>query len=190
MTPWIVAGLGNPGPRYARTRHNVGFWVVDRIAGDKGLGPFRSGHQALYVEWRVGQERAVLLKPQTFMNLSGEAVAAALRWYKADAEHLIVIYDDIDLKPGRLRLREQGSSGGHRGVQSVIEAVGTSRFRRIRIGVGRPAPGWDAADWVLAPFDPDDEARVLEAVARAAEALEVAIRLGFTTAMNRFNGIA
>lgn len=190
MTPWIVAGLGNPGPRYDRTRHNVGFWVIDRIARQRGLGPFRSGHQALYAEWRLGHERAVLLKPQTFMNRSGEAVAAALRWYKADTDRLVVIYDDMDLEPGRLRLREQGSSGGHRGVQSVIDVLGTPAFRRIRIGIGRPAPGWDAADWVLAPFDPDDEAKVLQAVARAAEAVEVAVRLGFAAAMNRYNGIA
>lgn len=190
MRPWIVAGLGNPGPRYARTRHNVGFWVIDRIVEQEGLGPLRSGHRALYAEWRLpGGERALLLQPQTFMNESGRSVAAAARWYGTDLHRIIVIYDDLDLPPGRLRLREKGSSGGHRGVQSVIDHLGSQDFPRIRIGIGRPADGRDAADWVLSPFPPGEEPVILAAVERAAEAVGLAIRAGFPAAMNRYNGI-
>lgn len=188
MATWIIAGLGNPGDRYANTRHNAGFMVVDAYARKQGLAVGRSGHQALYAELRLGNDRVVLLKPQTYMNLSGRSVAAAARWYKVDPEYVLVIYDDLDLPPGTLRLRPQGGSGGHKGMKSIIEELGTDQFPRIRVGIGRPAPGWEVVDWVLAPFSAEEQPLVSGAIERATEALDVAIRQDFVTAMNRYNG--
>lgn len=187
MATRLVVGLGNPGPRYAHTRHNAGFMVVDAFAARHGVSVDRFGWQALYAELRVGGDRVVLLKPQTYMNLSGESVAPALRWYKCTLQDLIVIYDDMDLPLGRLRLRLAGSSGGHNGMKSLIEHLGSDQFPRIRVGIGRPPAGWAVPDWVLSPFAPEEEPVIRDAVTRAAEAVEVALRLGFQAAMNRFN---
>lgn len=187
MATRIVAGLGNPGARYAATRHNAGFMVVDAFAAKKGLKVEKNGFQALYAELKLGDDRVVLLKPQTYMNLSGEAVAAAVRWYKVPPADLIVIYDDLDLPCGKIRLRQSGSSGGQQGMESVIQHLGTQDFPRIRVGIGRPAPGWAVPDWVLAPFSDAEQPLAQEAVIRAVEALETALRLGFAAAMNRYN---
>ncbi|MFO7173093.1 MAG: aminoacyl-tRNA hydrolase [Bacillota bacterium] len=187
MATWIVAGLGNPGERYAYTRHNTGFMVVDTYARKQGLAVSKSGHQALYAELRVGEHRVVLLKPQTYMNLSGQSVAAAARWYKVEPQQVLVIYDDLDLPLGTLRLRLKGSSGGHNGVRSIIEHLGTEEFPRIRVGIGRPAAGESVVDWVLSPFTEEEKPVIAAAVERAAEALDTALRLGFVAAMNRYN---
>lgn len=187
MATRIVAGLGNPGPRYAATRHNIGFVVVDALGEKMGLKVEKSGFQALYAEGKLGSERVVLLKPQTYMNLSGEAVGAALRWYKGTPADLMVVYDDLDLPPGKIRLRLEGSSGGHNGMKSIIQHLGTQEFPRIRLGVGRPAPGWEVPDWVLSPFCEEERPLMADAVARAVDAIEVAVRLGFAAAMNRYN---
>nr|PZN45515.1 MAG: aminoacyl-tRNA hydrolase [Bacillota bacterium] len=187
VATWIVAGLGNPGERYAYTRHNTGFMVVDTYARKQGLAVSKSGHQALYAELRVGEHRVVLLKPQTYMNLSGQSVAAAARWYKVEPQQVLVIYDDLDLPLGTLRLRLKGSSGGHNGVRSIIEHLGTEEFPRIRVGIGRPAAGESVVDWVLSPFTEEEKPVIAAAVERAAEALDTALRLGFVAAMNRYN---
>lgn len=183
----MLVGLGNPGPRYAQTRHNVGFWAIDLLAERKGLKVERHGHQALYAEWRYGADRIVLLKPQTYMNLSGESVGPAARWYKVAPAEIIVIYDDMDLETGRLRIREKGSSGGHNGMKSIIQHLGSEDFPRIRIGVGRPAPGWTVENWVLSAFSADELPLVQQAVSQAADAIEVALKFGIPRAANDFN---
>lgn len=185
--PKLIVGLGNPGPRYAPTRHNVGFRVIDTFAARHGLSVTSAARKALCAEgrWRSG-ERFVLIKPQTYMNLSGNAVVAALQWYKATPQELIVVYDDMDLEVGRLRLRQAGSSGGHNGIKSIIELVG-EEFARLRVGVGRPLPGWAVVDWVLTQFTPEDEPAITAAIERAADALEAVLTDGFAKAMNQYN---
>ena len=179
---FLVVGLGNPGPRYAKTRHNLGFWVVDRV----GAGAdWRQRGNALVARWRGGW----LMKPTTYMNNSGEAVAPFVRYYKIAPENVLVVHDDMDLPLGRLRLRRGGSSGGQKGVQSIIEHLGTANFDRLRLGIGRPPAGWDAASWVLSRFD-EQEREVAERVAdAAAEAVETWQSEGLERAQQRFNGL-
>lgn len=187
MTTRMVVGLGNPGRRYAQTRHNAGFMVVDLYAERQGLKVERRGHQALYAEQQRPDSRLVLLKPQTYMNLSGQAVGAAARWYKVAPSDIILVYDDLDTEVGRIRLREKGGTGGHNGVASAIAALGTEEIPRIRVGIGRPAPGWEGVDWVLAPFTADEQAAIRDSLVRAADAVETALRFGFARAMNQHN---
>lgn len=187
--PRLVVGLGNPGERYAPTRHNVGFRVLDRLARREGLifepGPSLLPRAALrgsgdFVAARLGEPGALLVKPLTFMNRSGEVVAPLVRWtlgagdeepLEADRApgHLLVVYDDLDLAPGALRLRPHGGTGGQKGMRSIVDLLGTDRFPRLRVGVGRPAT--DAARHVLSPFSPEEEPLVEEAVAEACDAL-------------------
>jgi len=184
-----VAGLGNPGPQYAATRHNVGFMAVDLIAEHLKLRIDRSFKRALvgqgnYQEWKV-----LLAKPQTFMNLSGEAVSDLLRWYKLTPADLIVIYDDLDLAPGRLRVRANGGTGGHRGLASITAMLGTGDFARIRLGIGRPpVPGPAVPDWVLTRPAPAEEEAIKQTLALTPEVLWEIIAKGPESAMNRFNG--
>ncbi|MCU0722352.1 MAG: aminoacyl-tRNA hydrolase [Planctomycetes bacterium] len=181
----MVAGLGNPGARYERTRHNVGFRVADRLAeaGGARFGPGPA--EALVARREAGDERVVLVKPQTWMNLSGRAVAPLARWYRIEADALLVVCDDLALPEGRLRFRRGGSDGGHKGLASVLEAMGTRDVARLRVGVGAPAGA--AEDWVLAPFAAAEEERFRAAEARAAEAVETWIREGIEACMNRYN---
>lgn len=182
----LVVGLGNPGARYAESRHNVGFRCVDELARRLGIALSRRSFNAHLGTGLVGAEKVILAKPQTYMNLSGESVAPLLLYYGLAAADLIVVYDDLDLPYGRLRVRERGSSGGHRGMDSIIRALGSDDFPRVRIGIGRP-PGDDAAGYVLGRFGAD-EAKVLpEVICRAADAVETIIREGPAAAMNRFN---
>lgn len=180
----LVAGLGNPGLRYAGTRHNLGFMLLDRFARNEGIH-FRRDRFGFTV--RFGD--VYLLKPETFMNLSGEAVGPLARWLKADPGTVLVISDDLDLPLGTIRIRGQGSSGGHNGLRSVAEHLGTTAFPRLRIGIGRP-PSNDYAvvDWVLGRFTAAERAVVEETLERAEEALRVAIRDGIPAAMTRYNG--
>lgn len=187
MPTRLVAGLGNPGPKYAQTRHNVGFMVVDLFAERKGLKLTRQGFKAVYGEARLGQDRIVFLKPQTFMNLSGESVAAAAHWYKVQPEDMIVIYDDLDLPTGRVRIRERGSAGGHNGMKSIIQHLGTENYPRIRLGIGRPLPGWTVENWVLSAFTPEEQTAITEGIARAADALEMALRHGVPRAASQYS---
>jgi len=181
----MVAGLGNPGPRYEKTRHNLGFWVVERMA-DRGGGRFGPGPgEAVVARWDAGDERAILVKPLTWMNLSGGAVAALARWYRVETESVLVVCDDIALPEGRLRIRKGGGDGGHKGLASVLRDLGTRDVPRLRVGAG--APRWAAEDWVLAPWTPEEEERFRAATSRAAEAAEVWLREGIEACMNRFN---
>lgn len=184
---WLVAGLGNPGADYSGTRHNVGFAAVERLAAD-GSTRFSDGggdaHAALI---RVAGTPVVLLKPQTFMNRSGAAVAAWLVRLALPAAGLVVVHDDLDLPLGRLRVVAAGGAGGHRGVRSIQETLGTTEFPRVRVGIGRPEAGQAAADRVLTDFTPEERPVATAAVARAAEAVRCLILDGLAPAMNRYN---
>ena len=185
---WVLAGLGNPGPRYEGTRHNAGFRALDGIAEKAGVRIDRSRFHGLSAEASVAGRRVLLLKPQTFMNLSGESIGEALAWYKLPASRLIVFCDDVSLAPGRLRVRGRGSAGGHNGLKDIIRVLGSDEFPRVRIGVGSPEhPGYDLADWVLSRISgPEFD----DALARAQEAASVIVSEGVPAAMNRFNAAA
>ncbi|KPV44649.1 aminoacyl-tRNA hydrolase [Alicyclobacillus ferrooxydans] len=185
----VVVGLGNPGLKYHHTRHNVGFDVVDELAKRMGVSVTKDQWQALSAETRVGQEKVLLVKPQTYMNNSGESVRAIFQFYQeALPEHdLIVIYDDMDFAVGNFRLRQQGSAGGHNGIKSIINHIQTSEFARVRIGIGRPAPEWTVIDHVLGSFSRTDRKLVDAVVERASDAVVFALENSFSLAMNRFN---
>ena len=186
---YIIAGLGNPGAKYDGTRHNVGFKVIDELADRFHINrPVRFG-KSMIGKGMIGGEKVILVKPLTYMNLSGEAVREICSYYKADpADHLIVISDDVDLPVGHLRIRKKGSAGGHNGLKNIILHLGTDEFTRVRIGVGgKPAPGADLANHVLGHFSSEDRPVIEEAYAKAADAVECAIGQGPDKAMNLYN---
>lgn len=187
--PKLIVGLGNPGAKYANTRHNVGWWVLDALARKHGVAIEKSGFQGVYGELRWGPlaEKVILLKPMTFMNLSGRSAAPAAHFYKIDPADILVVYDDMDLDVGRLRMRGKGSAGGHNGMKSLIQELGTQEFPRLKIGIGRPAPNWQVVDWVLTPFGADDAASVAGVMDKAVEAIETFLTDGILTAMNLYN---
>lgn len=185
---FIVAGLGNPGLRYERTRHNVGFVVLDMIAEAHGFKIKKSKHKALIGEGTIGGRRVVLAKPQTYMNLSGESLLDMKNWYKADPSNIIVIYDDIDLDVGVLRIRPRGSAGTHNGMKSVIYQLQTDDFPRVRVGVGKPSAEWDLKDYVLSSFTGDEIPLIKGACERATKGVELLITKGVHEAMSRYNG--
>ena len=182
----LVAGLGNPGREYERTRHNVGWVVVDEVAWRTDAS-FRSKFNGRLAEARLDQQRLALLKPETYMNESGRSIAAALRFFKVAPTELLVVHDDVDLEPGRLQAREGGGLAGHNGLRSIAQALGSQDFLRLRIGVGRPGRGdpRPVADYVLSPFE--DEVDVDALTRRAADAVETIVRDGLDTAQARFN---
>ncbi|CAM3449200.1 aminoacyl-tRNA hydrolase [Hydrogenibacillus schlegelii] len=182
----LVVGLGNPGPEYARTRHNAGFWVVDALAADGVVVRRDEKWGGELRDVRFGGQRVWLLKPLTYMNRAGDAVGAVARYFGIAPEAIVVVYDDLDLPVGKIRLRLQGGHGGHNGMRSVLAALGTEKVPRLRIGIGRP-PAGSVADYVLAPPRPEERAALEAAVERAREALRLAIARDFLAAMNRFN---
>ena len=185
---WIVVFLGNPGPKYAGTRHNVGFMAADKCEKATGASIRRARFKALTDQIRVGDASVLLLKPQTFMNLSGDAVGPAARFYKIPPERVLVISDDVSLPVGRLRVRTKGSAGGHNGLKSIISALGTEQFPRIKVGVGAPPhPDYDMADWVLGVLRDQDAVDIDAAAQRAWEAAESYIRTGPERTMDRYN---
>jgi PTH1 family peptidyl-tRNA hydrolase len=184
----LIVGLGNPGREYAATRHNIGFMVVDRLAHKLGLTVEKKKFNALLGQGQISSEKVLLAKPQTYMNLSGEAVTALLNWYKLGPADLIVVFDDLDLPPGKLRIRPEGSSGGHKGMESIILALGTDGFPRLRIGVGRPeTPDFDSANYVLSRLTAGDVKIFEEAVNLAVDAICCLVGEGLETAMNEYN---
>lgn len=184
----IIAGLGNPDKKYEHTRHNTGFEVLDILSDKWGIKTDSAKFRSVTGTGNHKGEKILLLKPQTYMNLSGEAVAGAVNFYKADpASDLIVIYDDIDLPVGRIRIREEGSAGGHKGMKDIIERLGTESFVRVRVGVGAKPPEWDLADWVLSRFPSEDEDIMKEARERAADAVEDILSNGACHAMSGYN---
>lgn len=185
---YIIAGLGNPGKQYEHTRHNAGFDAIDCIASRYQISITEKKHKALCGKGVIDGTKVLLVKPQTFMNLSGQSLREVVDYYKADpASELIVIYDDISLAPGRLRIRKKGSAGGHNGIKSIIAELGTQEFLRIKVGVGEKPAGWDLADHVLGRMNASDRADAEKAFADAVQAVSLLIRGQADQAMNDFN---
>lgn len=185
---FIIAGLGNPGQKYEHTRHNAGFMAADALADKTGVKISRLRFQALCGEAMIGSTRALLMKPTTFMNNSGEAIAQAARFYKIPPEHILIFSDDISLEPGRLRVRAKGSAGGHNGLKSIISLLGSESFPRIKIGVGqKPDTDYDLADWVLGRLGERESLLLKEACTRAAEAASMIVCGKMEQAMNLYN---
>jgi len=185
---FCVVGLGNPGGEYERTRHNVGFQVLDRLAAKNRIDIRRLEFEALTARAELGRSMVLLMEPQTFMNASGRSAAAALAELGLTPERLLVVYDDLDLPVGRLRIRTDGGAGGHRGVASLIQELGSTSFARLRVGIGRPAEGSTVLEHVLSPFAPSEQAEVDLAVDRAAEAVQHVLEHSVPRAMEAFNG--
>ena len=185
---WLAVFLGNPGLRYEGTRHNAGFMTADALARKKNVSINRARFRALTATCPIGDETVMLMKPQTYMNLSGEAVGQAARFYKIPADHVLVVSDDITLPIGALRIRTKGSAGGHNGLKNIISVLGTEEFPRIRLGVGTPPhPDYDTVDWVLSVFRDQDAVDMADAAARAADAVECFIAQGPEKAMNLYS---
>lgn len=185
---YIVAGLGNPTKEYDKTRHNAGFETIDVLADMLGTAVEEKKFKALYGRGIIGGEKVILLKPQTFMNLSGESIREASDFYKVEPDHIIIVYDDISLDVGQLRIRTKGSAGGHNGIKNIIAHLGTQEFPRVKVGVGDKPKKMDLADYVLSRFSKEDQAKMEEAYKEAAKAVEVLITRGADAAMNQFNG--
>lgn len=185
---WVVAGLGNPGDEYARSRHNAGFMTVDRIAKANGAALSRRKFKGLIAEITLAGKSAILVKPQTFYNLSGECIADLLGYFKISPQRLIVVHDELDIEAGRLRIKQGGGDAGNRGVRSIAEALGSSEFVRVRIGIGRPADSdEDNKDYLLRPMNAAERQALTSSVERAASAVEAIAESGLERAMNRFN---
>lgn len=183
---WLVVGLGNPGPEYERTRHNVGFLVVRELERRTNGTSLRRAHRAELSETTVAGHKVLFARPQTFMNLSGQSVSSIMRYYKLEVESLLVIYDDLDLGFGRVRVRPGGSAGGHNGVRSLISALGTQEFARVRVGIGRPSRG-DPMRHVLGRWTSDEREALGAVIATAADAACCVLESGLVTAMNDYN---
>lgn len=185
---YLIVGLGNPGRQYEATRHNMGFDTVDYLVEKHRVPQGGVKFNAMYGKGVIGGERVILMKPLSFMNLSGGPVRDVAGYFKIDPEtEMIVIYDDIDLEPGQLRIRKQGSAGGHNGIKDIIRQLGTDKFLRIKVGVGAKPKGWDLADHVLSRFTDSDRKLVDETIGRAGDAVEMIISRGADTAMNEYN---
>ena len=186
---WLLVGLGNPGTQYENTRHNVGFLVADELAERQNAPIQRLKFKALTNLLTISGEKVLVMKPVTYMNLSGEAVRQAVDFYKIPPERVLVVSDDTALAVGRLRIRKGGSAGGHNGLKNIIQHLGTDQFPRLRVGVGeKPHPDYDLADWVLGRFTGEDKKAIDAAVKRAADGVECILKDGLEQGMNRFNG--
>lgn len=184
---FVIVGLGNPGKEYEETRHNTGFMVLDALAEKYNIDVKKVKCKALLGQGEINGEKVILVKPQTFMNLSGQAVAEVLNFYKVDKENFVVIFDDIDLPVGKLRVKERGSAGTHNGVKSIVSSLGTTEFKRVKVGVGKQRPGEDLVNHVLGKFSKEDRALLDESIEKAVGAVETVIDKGVAAAMNEFN---
>lgn len=185
---YIIVGLGNPGRKYEKTRHNAGFIALDALSAEHGIRVDRVRWNALTGDGKISGHRCLLMKPQTFMNNSGEAVVQAMRFYKLQPEQVIVVLDDISLEPGIMRIRRKGSDGGQKGMRSIIQLCGSDQFPRIKLGVGKkPHPDYELADWVLSEFSTDDRKKLDAAVADAVKAVELMVNDQTDEAMNKFS---
>lgn len=186
---WLIVGLGNPGREYEKTRHNCGFRALDGLAQQLGCKVDKLKFQGLYTQTTYGGKKLFLLKPQTYMNLSGRAVLQLSAYFHIPPQRIIVLFDDISLAPGRLRVRADGSAGGHNGIKSIIQELGSQDFPRVKIGVGaKPNPDFDLADWVLSTFSANEEKALAVSLKNAADAALAVIDHGVPEAANRFNG--
>ena len=185
---FLIAGLGNPDKKYEKTRHNIGFDTVDALAEKYNISITEKKHKALCGSGVIEGVKVILAKPQTYMNLSGESIAEIVNYYKVDPEsELIVVYDDISLAPGQIRIRKKGSAGGHNGIKNIIANLGTDRFMRVKVGVGEKPKNWDLADYVLSPFTKDERPLVNLAIEHAAKAIEQMLNGDVDAAMNEYN---
>ena len=186
---WLIAGLGNPGFQYEKTRHNAGFMAADKIAEKYGVQFTKHKFDSVYGEFTLGKTRVLLLKPQTYMNNSGSAISAAAKFYKIPTDRIIIMFDDISLDVGKLRMRRKGSHGGHNGIKDIIELMGTDEIMRIKIGVGeRTNRDYDLKDWVLGKIPAEALPEFEKALDRAADAAAEIIQNGIDSAMNKYNG--
>lgn len=183
----IIIGLGNPGKEYAATRHNMGFMAIDRLADKYGIDIIDLKHKGICGKGMIEGEKVMLVKPQTYMNNSGECVRELMDYYKTESEDIIIIYDDIDLDPGQLRIRKSGTAGSHNGMKSVISHMGTQIFPRVRIGVGAKPDGWDLADYVLSRITPEADKEIVKGIETAGEAVASILSKGIDEAMNIYN---
>lgn len=183
----LICGLGNPGSAYECSRHNIGFMVLDRLAREIGVAFRKAPYNALAARGKVARIDAVLVKPQTYMNLSGLAVAGAVRWHREGPESLLIVYDDMDLEPGRIRIRPKGSAGGHNGMKSIIEHIGSDEIPRLRVGIGRPSPLEDSVDHVLSTFSREELPVMSDAIVEAVQAILCIAEEGMDIAQTRFN---
>ncbi|MDO5310278.1 MAG: aminoacyl-tRNA hydrolase [Clostridia bacterium] len=186
---YLIVGLGNPGREYVGTRHNVGFEVADALCAKHDIKLNKEKFRAVFGDGRIGGERVIVAKPQTYMNLSGESVRELAEWYKIESENIIIIYDDISLPVGKLRIREKGSAGGHNGVKNIIYQLATEVFPRIKVGIGKPDnPEYDIKDYVLGRISREETEILIKTAVRAVGAVEEIIAAGAKSAMNKFNG--
>ena len=183
----VIVGLGNPTDQYKGTRHNVGYMAIDRIAEANRININQHKFKAMVGSGIIGGSKVLLVKPLTYMNLSGESIRPIMDFYKLDLSDILVIYDDISLEPGKIRIRKKGSAGGHNGIKNIIAQLGTQNFQRIKVGVGEKPKGWDLADYVLGHFSKEDRGLVDDALKRAAGAVELMVQGEVDQAMNQFN---
>lgn len=184
---YVVVGLGNPGERYAQTKHNIGFITIDYLAEQHNIKVNKIKHKAVIGEGTIGGEKVLLVKPSTFMNLSGQSVMEIMNFYKVPIENLIVIYDDIDLPVGKVRIRQSGSSGTHNGMRNIIYLLNNQGYPRIRIGVGKQPDYMDLGDYVMTKFNEEEKPLIRDAVKNSALAVEEIVKNGINTAMNKYN---
>ena len=184
---YVIEGLGNPDKKYEMTRHNMGFRIIDALAGRHGISLTEQKHKGLIGKGVINGEKVILVKPLTYMNLSGECIRPVCDYYKVDAKDCIVAFDDISLDPGRIRIRKKGSAGGHNGIKSIIAHLGTDAFPRLKFGVGDKPKQMDLADYVLGRFNREDEVIVSDGINKACEAIECMISDGYDAAMNKYN---
>ena len=183
----MIVGLGNPGNEYAGTRHNVGWMLVDALAEHLGINEWRSREKGMVAEGRIGSEKILLVKPLTYMNNSGECVGPLMRWYKLEPEDIMAAHDDMDIPIGTIRIRKKGSAGGHNGIKSLLSHIGSEYFGRVRIGIGRPQPGWSVINHVLAKFNDQEQEKIGDAIKQLIPAVECMVLEGPDMAMNKFN---
>ena len=184
----MIIGLGNPGRQYEQTRHNIGFHVIDELANRLDAPAMQSKFNGMYTVIHRPEGKVMLVKPLTYMNLSGECVRPLADYYDVDIDQIVVIYDDLDFAPGELRLRQKGSAGGHNGMKSLIAHLGTDKFNRVRMGIGRPGNGMKVSDYVLSSFSKEDIPLMEETIKKSADACEEWLKSPFLEVMNKFNG--
>ncbi|KGX90081.1 peptidyl-tRNA hydrolase [Pontibacillus halophilus JSM 076056 = DSM 19796] len=183
----LIVGLGNPGPKFDQTRHNIGFMAIDELVSRQNWKLNKEKFKGVYTVERLNGEKVIIVKPMTYMNLSGECVRPLMEYYDLEPEDVVVIYDDMDLPTGKVRLRQKGGHGGHNGIRSMIDQLGTKEFNRIRLGIGKPTAPMSVTDYVLGKFDGEEQKFVSEAVVKAAEACEAWTDKSFLEVMNTFN---